>query len=308
MIPSTLAIPMPLTATVPGQQDNGGAHGQSQGTPEFLAWMQSAADDMGSVPNDADATGDDRAADAILQAMSSQSAPGESAPVAPQYVGEQESLLPAGDVGLLPLQEATSALLDSDLWRDFLSARLELHVCNARGEREVIAMPWRLMASGHLAQSAAAVQGIVADATSVDTVSDGVKGRMPAATQAAASGASTPHPARGDADRHMVPFAPVSAVEGAHARDKTILAQSHAPHAPAAIEWVARWMKWIERDGRDAVVWLRDFRIDDEQATRMADGLRRFAEEQGVSLERIVVNGRERWRNQNSVQFSRMKE
>ena len=67
-------------------------------------------------------------------------------------------------------------------------------------------------------------------------------------------------------------------------------------------------MKWIERDGRDAVVWLRDFRIDDEQAARMADGLRRFAEEQGVSLERIVVNGRERWRNQNSVQFSRMKE
>jgi hypothetical protein len=308
MIPSTLAIPMPLTATVPGQQDNGGAHGQAQGTPEFLAWMQSAADDMGSVPNDADATGDDRAADAILQAMSSPSAPGTGVSAALQSVAGRESLLPTGDVGLLPLQEATSVLLDSDLWRDFLSARLELHVCNARGEREVIAMPWRLMASGHLAQSAATVQGIVADATSVDTVSDGVKGRMPAATQAAASGASTPHPARGDADRHMVPFAPVSAVEGAHARDKTILAQSRAPHAPAAIEWVARWMKWIERDGRDAVVWLRDFRVDDEQATRLADGLRRFAEEQGVSLERIVVNGRERWRNQNSVQFSRMKE
>jgi hypothetical protein len=307
MIPSTLAVPMSSPATTPGQ-DNGSAHSQSQDTPEFLAWMQSAADDMASVPNDAAATGDDRVADAILQAMSSSSAPGTGVSAAPQSVAEQESLLPTGDVGLLPLQENTSVLLDAHLWQDFLSARLELHVCNAHGEREVIAMPWRLMASGHLAQSAAAVQGGVADATSADTVSGAMKGHVPASTQLVASGASTSHPAHGDAGRHMVPFASVSTVESARTRDKTIFAQSHAPHAPAAIEWVARWMKWIERDGRDAVVWLRDFRVDDEQAARMADGLRRFAEEQGVSLERIVVNGRERWRNQNSVQFPRMKE
>lgn len=307
MIPSLLAVPMSSPATAPGQ-DNGSAHGQSQDTPEFHAWLQSAADDMTSVENDAAATGDGRAADAILQAMSSPSAPGTGVSAALQSVAVQESLLPTGDAGLLPLQETTSVLIDAHLWRDFLSARLELHVCNAHGEREVIAMPWRLMASGHFAQSAAVVQGVVADATSGDIASGGVKGHIPASTQVAASGASTSHPAHGDDGRLMVPFAPVSTVESARTRDKTIFAQSHAPHAPAAIEWVARWMKWIERDGRDAVVWLRDFRVDDEQAARMADGLRRFAEEQGVSLERIVVNGRERWRNQNSVQFSRMKE
>lgn len=307
MIPSTLAVPMSLPATTPGQ-DNGSAHSQSQGTPEFLAWMQSVADDMASVPNDVAATGDDQTADAILQPMSSPSPPGAGVPVDPQSVGEQESLLPTGDVELLPLQETTSVLLDAHLWRDFMSARLELHVCNAHGEREVIAMPWRLMASGHLAQSAAAVRGSVADATNTTVMSDAAKNQIPVLTQAVASGTSMTHPVRGDADRHAVPFAPASTVEGVRTRDKTIFAQSHALHAPAAIEWVARWMKWIERDGRDAVVWLRDFRIDDEQAARMADGLRRFAEEQGVSLERIVVNGRERWRNQNSVQFSRMKE
>lgn len=307
MIPSTLAVPMPLSAAKTGQ-DNDSAHGQSQGTPEFLAWMQSATDDMTSVPNGAAPSGGDQAADAILQAMSSPLAPATGVPVAPQRTGEQISPLPIGDVEPFPLQETTSVLLDAHLWRDFLSARLELHVCNAHGEREVIAMPWRLMANGHLAQSAAVAQGIVADAASAAVMSDAVKGQSPVVMQALASGSSMTRPLRGDTDRHTVPFAPASTVEGARNRDKTTFAHNQASHAPAAIEWVARWMKWIERDGRDIVVWLRDFRVGDEQAARMADGLRRFAEEQGISLERIVVNGRERWRNQNSVQLSRMKE
>lgn len=92
-----------------------------------------------------------------------------------------------------------------------------------------------------------------------------------------------------------VQAAPVN--DRARMQDAGQVVRSHAPHGPAAIEWVLRWMKWIERDGHDTVVFLRDFRIDDEQAARMADGLRLFAEEQGISLERVVVNGRERWRS-----------
>jgi predicted O-linked N-acetylglucosamine transferase (SPINDLY family) len=67
--------------------------------------------------------------------------------------------------------------------------------------------------------------------------------------------------------------------------------------SPVAAEWMARWIKWVERDGHDPVLWLRDYRIDDAETRRVVDALRGLAREQGISLERIVVNGREFWRN-----------
>jgi hypothetical protein len=84
------------------------------------------------------------------------------------------------------------------------------------------------------------------------------------------------------------------------AGDASAAATLGAASAPVVSEWLSRWMKWIERDGHDPVVLLRDYRMDGDETRRVVDTLREFAREHGVVLDRVVVNGHEFWRNQNS--------
>jgi hypothetical protein len=84
------------------------------------------------------------------------------------------------------------------------------------------------------------------------------------------------------------------------AGDASAAATLGAASAPVVSEWLSRWMKWIERDGHDPVVLLRDYRMDGDETRRIVDTLREFAREHGVVLDRVVVNGHEFWRNQNS--------
>lgn len=198
-----------------------------------------------------------------------------------------------------PVQDLAPQLAASDLL-------LEFHLRGAGGEREVVATPWRLMASGHLAQR---IDGVGALASASPA----------AATQAAAAGAHAVEPADGGAtlptlSAGLLQGAPavalLAAATQASERATGSGAVEHARRAtsPAASEWRARWMKWFERDGRDPTVWLRDFRLDDAQAGRVVDDLRTLAREHGLSLDRIVVNGRERWRNPHPDQPSEQKE
>lgn len=312
MIDPLLNIAIPLPGASPASQD------AVPGTPSFLPWMQPGQDDAGTNAGKPDPLStpvqnhlpdlvavdpfvpDPRVAQASQADPSIQLQPA-STQVASLALLANDSRPVAGQPELL--SDSTRLVLDATRWRDYVTAMLELHVRNPQGEREVVAMPWRLMASGHLAH-ANAMSGMPGQASVVDGARPGAE--TLAATAVALPGLPFVSPAS------MSPVfagkgAPIAAVlsqASGSTRDDVATLQAMSSNAPAAAEWLARWMKWIERDGRDAVVWLRDFSIDEDQAARVVDELRSFAQAQGVGLERIVVNGRELWRNPQLVDFS----
>lgn len=228
------------------------------GTPSFEAWVKPGQGQQGEVTaqQNAEHAGSDAAADVLAFEIAA------SAPIS-----------------------ATSAV----------SALVEFHVLNPQGEREVVATPWRLMASGRLAQSLDG-RGIVGPATAVSATVSGVVEATPVAASSSARLEGYAAAAVGDATSspgaHLLMLSSLRPPAG----DDLAPLSSLPSASPAAAEWLARSMKWIERDGRDPLVLLRDFRIDDTEAQRVVDGLRAFAQEQGVALDRIVVNGREFWR------------
>lgn len=217
----------------------------------------------------------------------------------PQFEVVAEPLVPDPAVldSIAGMEAASVApALDLMHWRERVSSVVEFHVRNPQGERELVAMPWRLMASGALAQSMDG-QGPVDPAVAMVASMHAAGGFAHAA--AARSVAATGHAdAAGPRSEAAGSNATVQlpAMVRAAGTDDPMQLRPLPMSSPAAAEWLARWMKWIERDGRDPIVLLRDFRIDDDEARRVVDGLRAFAQEHGVGLDRIVVNGREFWR------------
>ncbi len=290
MIDPLLNIAVPLPGASPASQE------AAPGTPSFLPWMQPG-----------------QGGDAGSNAGTPTALPG---PMAANPLAVHGAGLPPGEIpghgpdAVVPsglLSDSTSLVLDATRWRDFVAAMLELHVRNPQGEREVVAMPWRLMASGHLAH-ANAISGMPGQASAVGGAHPGTG--MQAATAGASPGLSFMSPASSSPvfEGQGVPVAALHSQASSRTRDDVAALKTMSSHAPAAAEWLARWMKWIERDGRDAVVWLRDFSIDEDQAARVVEGLRSFAQAQGVGLERIVMNGRELWRNPQLAAFSEKRE
>ena len=153
---------------------------------------------------------------------------------------------------------AVSAIADP---QDAATHMLQCQIRKPQGEREVIALPWRLAAGGRLDQSLRAPGARASDEGAL------LPGMMRIATRAG---------------------------------DASAAATLGAASAPVVSEWLSRWMKWIERDGHDPVVLLRDYRMDGDETRRVVDTLREFAREHGVVLDRVVVNGHEFWRNRNS--------
>jgi hypothetical protein len=270
MIDPLLSAAMPLPTRSPAND----ALDALSGTPSFLQWALTSP-----VPA--------KEGDALLQ--QGQHDPQLDAIADP-------SLLEVG-VGL----EASDAIATLDAlqalqWRDRLSSVVEFHVRNPQGERELIAMPWRLMASGALAQSRNGhgfVDSVGAIATSIFDSLAAMSVATPQAVSAVGNiSAAVLRSDAAGANATALQPATLRAIEV----DDPMSLPSLPSSSPAAAEWLARWMKWIERDGRDPVVLLRDFRLDDDEARRVVDGLRAFAQEHGVGLDRIVVNGREFWR------------
>jgi hypothetical protein len=309
MIDPLLNIAMPQPGSSPAAQET------APGTPSFLPWMQSEQGDAGAHAGkfDPGTASVDSLADPAAVAPFVLDPRGAHPRLADPSVLLQSPATQAGSPALPTadrpelLPDSTRLILDATRWRDFVSAMLELHVRNPQGEREVVAMPWRLMASGHLAH-ANAMSGMLGQAAAPGGAHP-VAGAQTVATAAApaslsmSSGSSLPI-----FDGKGIPVAAMLSQSATRSRDDVAALNTMSSHAPAAAEWLARWMKWIEREGHDAVVWLRDFSIDEDQAARVVEGLRSFAQAQGVGLERIVVNGRELWRNPQLTAFSEHRE
>lgn len=203
--------------------------------------------------------------------------------------------------GLVPGDPAVAVAAVADP-QDAVTYTLQCHFRKPHGEREVVSLPWRLVPGGRLDQSLRAPGMLAPGAVSSSTPGRAVpppghivwayydpQGRQQYGTPP--PGAIAP----GDAV-----FAPGVVRITARGVEAPGAATVGAASTPVVSEWLSRWMKWIERDGHDPVVLLRDYRMDGDETRRVVDSLREFAREHGVSLERVVVNGHEFWRNPGS--------
>ena len=193
---------------------------------------------------------------------------------------------------------AVSAIADP---QDAATHMLQCQIRKPQGEREVIALPWRLAAGGRLDQSLRAPGAVAPPGIASMSPAGGVPSATPGMAVFDALGRvqtlGVPPAARAPGNDALLP----GMVRGAtRAGDASVAATLGASSAPVVSEWLSRWMKWIERDGHDPVVLLRDYRMDGDETRRIVDTLRAFAREHGVALERVVVNGHEFWHSRNS--------
>lgn len=217
-------------------------------------------------------------------------APGESAP---------QDLAPATPTspGLVSGDPAVAVAAATDP-QDAITQTLQCHVRGPNGEREVVSLPWRLAAGGRLDQSLRApgmvAPGVVSTATPGAMSSPGNVGLPYFDAQGRPQNGTLPPGTAVPGDAVFAPGVVRITARGVEAPGAATIG---AASTPVVSEWLSRWMKWIERDGHDPVVLLRDYRMDGDETRRVVDGLREFAREHGVSLERVVVNGHEFWRN-----------
>ena len=64
----------------------------------------------------------------------------------------------------------------------------------------------------------------------------------------------------------------------------------------ASAPWQQRWLQWLQAQGTDVQLRLRDYRLQESDYPRLIEQLHQFTREQGLTLTRLMVNGRELWR------------
>ncbi|TNJ33231.1 hypothetical protein [Arenimonas terrae] len=168
----------------------------------------------------------------------------------------------------------------------------KLHLACDAGRSEMVVRPWRLMASGGLELRTNGVEGSPCAELRATAPSSGQ-------SMAAAAG-------RSQGTELAAPLPPAVAVAGT-AGGVVDVSMKEEPAGMSeqtpvetvlrsgAAEWPMRWLRWIERVGRDATVWVRDFRIGEREKDALVDGIRKFSGEVDRPLQRIVINGREHW-------------
>jgi hypothetical protein len=173
---------------------------------------------------------------------------------------------------------------------------LALRIVHRTGAVELVAMPWRLVATGGLAH----LLGLRGSVTSggctgtraaplggMSAISGyGAVGQRLAESQAG-SGADSEISAVALASDPSVSLEQFDVGEYADAHERA--------HAPTALPWVARLLRWVDDHGGEATLWVRDFRLDDGDKRALVATLREAAVQSGFRLHRIVINGRAHW-------------
>lgn len=174
-------------------------------------------------------------------------------------------------------------------------------VVPGEGRIEIVSS-WRLVADGSLAQiGRAALPYAATDAAHAAHASTTSSVSLPVSTIAAAM--------RSDAMSVGGRASPVTLTPAVAAlrRDVTnadaINAAGNAPSLPAtAATWSLRLLRWFEAEGRGATAWLRDYTVAGDGEAGLVDDVRRFAQDAGLPLRRIVLNGRTLWSVESSPQ------
>lgn len=66
--------------------------------------------------------------------------------------------------------------------------------------------------------------------------------------------------------------------------------------------WPQRLLRWrADASGDGAIAWVRDFSLDPSQAQPLVDSILALAQEQGLTLHRIMLNGHEVWSSDSST-------
>jgi hypothetical protein len=195
--------------------------------------------------------------------------------------------------------DSTQGVLEAMQWRERMATTMQIEVRDVRGESEIVSLPWRLIANAAVAQNIGGCSLYAQSPADIAALTQ-ASALLRAGTAATAQmSASAGYSAANMADSAMTMFGASAAslqYRAMHGNTAADALSADAAPQPALAQWLMRWIKWIERDGHAPALWLRDFRMDDAQTVRIVDALRSFASEQGLSLERIVVNGREYWR------------
>lgn len=170
----------------------------------------------------------------------------------------------------------------------------ELHLRGVDGSTEIVSLPWRLAGNARLSQ--------------YDGVSHAASAIQPAArpSSAAITAANLPDsaplpgfaapPGAGVGTTIPSPVSTSAYVASPRRFAAATEVREVAQQAVVAEPWAAQLLRWLEREGRDPTLWVRDYRLDRAGADAIFDQIRQLAEQQGRALERIVINAREAWR------------
>jgi hypothetical protein len=173
---------------------------------------------------------------------------------------------------------------------------VQMQLRGMEGDLETISLPWKLSANGSLSQWLLEHAGAGLDVGGGGL--DAVAGAANTARQASASGSSawSAQPEQnwrqanapgGFVPQHVLAAADIDSVDAS---------SPTTTRTQTAMPWLLRLFRWLEQKGHDPAIWLRDYRLDRADAHQLAEALRTHASEQGIRLERIVVNGHELWR------------
>lgn len=280
--------------------------------PSFLSWVQPAAAEQAQAQTDAGAPhpreqGDDR------PHVPWHENPNANVAIANRNVDASAGALsdPAGpaplDIAAIdPLQrslngaDGTAGLMETFAGGPGLM--IEMRIQGENGVAQVISTPWRLMATGELEYSIASVGNpagtpvpstVVVQprlAQRIDTPMPTTEARSPAGLSAAGRASVAYGMYRNESST-------ANASMNGRSPDETL---SMSRTLPATADWLSRWFRWVERDGRDLALWVRDYRIGDREAAGVVNGVLTFVREHGIPVGRIVVNGREHWSRQPS--------
>jgi len=174
-----------------------------------------------------------------------------------------------------------------------IAVQVEAHLVDPRGGREIVIVPMRLRATGRLAQSA--------DPRSWPPASDGamasaslIPAPMPVPIVPRPSVAAAPMLAArtiAEEARALPPWLSALRPDDVGAEEDP---SSRSPTTAAdTANWLMRRLALVQQAGRAPTLWLRDYRLDPDEAFRVAADLHRLARDRGVALDRIVINGRE---------------
>ncbi len=177
---------------------------------------------------------------------------------------------------------------------------LELYIADQGEVVRIVGVPWQLAPSGDFSQL---LRGDVVSTQTAGFAPGSAPMSLPShqaslAMQEVASSETMPIGVdSGRAGARGIPSAR-TAIDPVDPRAEMKEASSASlpPDAAASQPWLARVCRWILQHGGEPAVFLRDYRLDERTAMALAEALHEQARTQGLTLRRIVCNGRELWR------------
>jgi hypothetical protein len=166
----------------------------------------------------------------------------------------------------------------------------------AGGERiDFVALPWRLQANAGL--SYRSFDGAVANAIGAPPS----RAAAPIIRQRADAAARNTIPMLPDGEHQaeaLHRLAVISQLRDARQAERAAGCAEAAANRDAwpLLMWPQRVLRWLG-DGEGTTAWVRDYQIDMSKLQTLLDSLRCLAEQQGLPLRRVMLNGHELWRS-----------